>query len=414
MRVTVISTGNEIVTGHSRDTNGPYIARTLNTRGYLISRICTVGDVPERLGRELHRATEETDLVILTGGLGPTADDYTRQVVADVVGRGLEQDAHALDHVRRILKHHDVPLDPAHRRQAMFPRGAEVFPNPRGTACGFACSAGEATLVVMPGVPEEMRAMFEDSVLPYLTEGPGDSTQTRKVHLFGVPESEVDRKIADMTERHRNPSVGLTVDKSVVSICLSARAQSSSRAEKLLNKDERELKRRFGGAVFGSDEMTLAGAVAELLDRTDVRLAIAESCTGGAAGSMVVDVVGISQFFLLDVVAYSNAAKINILDVSADEIEEHGAVSPEVAASMAEGVCRQSGAEMGVSTTGIAGPGGGTAEKPVGLVYCGVTLRGESRVHRLDLRGDRQHIKDRAARHALNFARLALLESSDL
>jgi nicotinamide-nucleotide amidase len=311
--------------------------------------------------------------------------------------------------VRKVLGEHGVDLSRSHERQAFFPEGSETFPNARGTALGFACPVGEAMLVAMPGVPDEMKGMFTDHVLPHLLQEYRGHSAVRKVHLFGVPESQVDERIGDMTEEERNPSVGLTVARGVVSICLRARSEREGRCRELLDTDEAVVRRRFGNAVFGVDETTLAIALSQLLEEEDLRIGVAESCTGGEAGSLLVDVPGISRFFLLDVVAYSNEAKISELSVPAEELEAFGAVSQQVARSMARGVCEACGADVGISTTGIAGPTGGTPQKPVGLVYFGVCLDGRTSAHRLQFRGDRRRVKDFAARHALNFARLALL-----
>ena len=413
MQVTVLSTGNEIVSGSNVDTNGPYLARDLTRHGFDILRMETVGDRASVLQAELERAAGDSEVIILTGGLGPTADDRTRRAVAGAAGRDLVCDENALKHVRDVLSEHGIELSPSHRRQAHFPEGADTFPNARGTALGFACSIGQATLVAMPGVPDEMVHMYENEVRPFLLEKYEGHISVRKVHLFGLPESRVDDRIADMMDEERNPSVGLTGKKSVVSVCLRANGPDGESVEKMLDADERELRERFGDACFGTDETTLAGALSAQLEAHDVRIGVAESCTGGEAGSLLVDVPGISRFFLLDVVAYSNEAKIRELGVPREEIETHGAVSPEVAMDMARGVCETSGAELGISTTGIAGPTGGTPEKPVGLVYFGVCFRGETISHELQFRGGRQRVKDRAARHALNFARLALLAAPD-
>lgn len=409
MQVTVFSTGQELLNGASRDTNAPMIARTLSAHGFVINRQETLGDSPHDLEQELRRAAEDSDVIVLTGGLGPTADDRTRRAVARAAERDLVSDEQALQHLTDVLSGYGVELTESHRRQASFPEGAETFPNTRGTAYGFACPVGDATLVAMPGVPDEMRAMFHNEVLPYLLHRHHGQTKHRKVHLFGISESDVDRRIDDMMEVGRNPSVGVTVDHSVVSVCLHAHGNDPDRLEQMLREDEEELRRRFGGAVFGTDDTTLAGSVSGLLATTQRRIGVAESCTGGEIGSLLVDIPGISRFFLLDVVAYSNEAKMRQLSVPSDLIEAHGAVSAEVAMSMAQGVCEASGADLGISTTGIAGPTGGSPEKPVGLVHFGICLGDEVSSHQLKLGGNRRRIKNRAARHALNFARLALL-----
>jgi nicotinamide-nucleotide amidase len=264
-------------------------------------------------------------------------------------------------------------------------------------------------VIAMPGVPDEMRAVFREGALPLLLRRSRARILVRRVKLFGVPESTVDERVRDLTRAGRNPSVGLKVDHGSVSLCLRATAPSATEAEKLLLRDVRTIRERFGQAVLGLDDVSLAEVLGNQLVAAGMKLAVAESCTGGLVGDLLTDVPGISQVLLADLVCYSNESKVAQLGVPADQIDSHGAVSPEVARSMASGACRATGAELGISTTGIAGPGGGTAQKPVGLVYVGICLDGRTRTHRLQLRGPRRRIKDRAARHALNFARLALL-----
>ncbi len=410
MQVTIFSTGEELLNGVSQDTNGPLIARSLSTHGFRINRHEIIGDGPQTLREELGRAAADSEIIILTGGLGPTMDDRTRRAVAEAAERDLVCDDEALKHVEQVLTEHGVEISEAHRNQAFFPEGSDTFVNRRGTAYGFACPLGDATLIAMPGVPDEMRAMFHEQVLPYLRHKHHGRSRHRKIKLFGLPESDVDRRIEDMMREDRNPSVGITVDHSVVSICLRAYGEDSADLERLLDRDEAKLRERFGDAVFGTDATTLPDSVSELLERNHLQIAFAESCTGGQVGSLLVDVPGISRFFLLDVVAYSNRAKTDQLSVPSELIEQHGAVSPEVAKAMARGACEAAGADLGISTTGIAGPTGGRPGKPVGLVHFGVWMKGNVTSHKLHLKGDRQRVKDRAARHALNFARLSLLD----
>jgi nicotinamide-nucleotide amidase len=410
--VTIISTGEELVTGHAVDTNASFLASRLTAHGYEVRRLACVGDDPESLERELVRSADDSELIVVTGGLGPTADDRTRVAIARATGAELVLDEDSLEHVRRVIESYGHKITESHARQALFPAGAEIYPNHCGTARGFACLIGKAKAVMMPGVPNEMISMFNDSVLPSLLKDSTETILVRRANLFGVPESQVDDRIEDLMANGRNPSVGLKAEGGVVGICLYARASDMGEAERLIAEDLRVVRDRFGDDVFGYDDTTLGAAVSGLLEQHGVRVAIAESCTGGLIGSMLTEVPGISRFFLLDVVAYSNEAKIRELRVPAEEIESFGAASPQVAESMARGVCEMSGAELGISATGIAGPNGGTPEKPVGMVCVGLSLDGRTTSHVLQFRGDRQRIRDRAAKSALNLARLALLKRS--
>lgn len=412
MKATIISTGEELVTGHTVDTNASFLAAHLTAHGHTVRRLLALGDDPGALEGELSRAADDCELILVTGGLGPTADDRTRGAVARAAGVELVEDEESLEHVRRVIEAHGHKVTEAHATQALFPVGSEIFPNHRGTARGFACTIGKAKTVVMPGVPEEMQSMFTGTVLPWLSTERSEKVVVRKANLAGVPESQVDDLIRDLMAVGRNPAVGLKVEGGVVSICLRARAPSAEEAECLLEQDLDTIRNRFGDAVFGCDGTTLATALSDLLEQQGLTVAVAESCTGGLIGGMLTDVPGISRFFLLDVVAYGNDAKVSQLRVPPEQVTSFGAVSPQVAECMARGVCEISGADLGISTTGVAGPGGGTPHKPAGLVYVGLSLDGRTTSHVFQLRGDRQRIRDRAAKNALNLARLALLHRS--
>ncbi|MFO8006677.1 MAG: competence/damage-inducible protein A [Candidatus Brocadiia bacterium] len=414
-QATIISTGQELVLGRTVDSNAAFLADGLSVHGFHVRRMVTVGDEPDALEREIQRALQDGCLVIVTGGLGPTADDRTRGAIARAVGRELVEDEACRRHVEQRLATFGRQATPAQLSQARIPSEARVFPNSRGTARGFACEVDGRWLIALPGVPVEMRHMFADHVLPFLLEqlGPPGCVRVDAVHLFPISEADVDERLCDVTDAERNPSLGITVNDGIITVTVSARGESPGGAEKLIHRDFQMLKERFGELVLGRGVATLAEAVSQELERAGRRLAVAESVTGGLIGHMLVDVPGISRFFLLDVVAYSNAAKVHQLGVPEGLIEEHGAVSPEVARSMAEGARDLAGADLGLSSTGIAGPTGGSPEKPVGLVYVALAADGRTQVRRLELRGDRWRVKDRAAKHALNMLRLALKDGLD-
>jgi len=264
--VAIVSVGEEIVTGQTPDTNARFLAWQLMQHGFRVRRIVAVGDDPEVVKSELRSASADCELIVLTGGLGPTADDRTRGAIAEVAGTRLVLDADSAEHVRRIVQAHGRDVSEGHLRQAYFPAGSEVFPNPRGTARGFACSVGGSTLIAMPGVPAEMRAVFRGGVLPYLLAQHRERTVVATVNLFGLPESEVDSKLEDLMGAERNPQVGLKVEEGVVSVCLRATAASVRQARALIERDVQTVCERFGDAVFGRDETTLAQALSELLE----------------------------------------------------------------------------------------------------------------------------------------------------
>ena len=411
MRTTILATGEELLYGRTLDANGAFMARALGLTGFQVVRHVVVGDVPGALYEELVRAGADSELIVMSGGLGPTADDRTRGAVARAAGARLVEDPAARRHVEERLRSFGREPSPAHLTQALFPDGSVVFPNPRGTAAGFACRVGGAWLAAMPGVPGEMRPMFEQSVLPFLLEKltPAGHAAIGTVHLFPIAESDADERIADMSAEDRNPYVGITVSEGVITISSRACGATAEEAEELVRRDAETIRQRFGDLVFGSGGVSLAQALSAELERADTSIAVAESLTGGMVASLLVDVPGVSRHFLGGVVAYADAAKVDRLGVPEEVLREHGAVSPQVAEAMARGACAAFGAGLGLSTTGVAGPTGGSARKPVGLVYVGVCLDGRAAVHRLELAGDRARVRDRAAKYALNLARLALL-----
>jgi len=412
VRVTIVSTGEELLYGRTPDANGAFLARRLGLSGFQILRLVVVGDSPRALEAELRRAAADSDLIVMSGGLGPTADDRTRGAVARAAGTELVEDPATRRAVEERLRGFGREASPEQLTQALFPAGSIIFPNPRGTAAGFACKIEEAYLVAMPGVPDEMRAMFESAVLPFALEklAPATSVAVETVHLFPISESEADERIRDLSAEDRNPYVGITVSDGVITISVRACGQSASEAAELVRRDVQTIRERFGEVVFGSGGATLADALSAELERTGTTVGVAESLTGGLVGKMLVDVPGISRFFLGGIVAYGDQVKAAQLGVPPALLRDRGAVSPQGAESMARGACESVGAGLGISTTGIAGPDGATPEKPLGLVYVGVCLRGRTAVRRLNLRGDRARIRDRCAKHALNLARLALRE----
>ncbi len=415
LRATIISTGEELVSGRTADTNASFLAAELGRSGFDVRRLLALGDDPGALKGEILRCAQDSSVIAISGGLGPTADDRTRQAIAEAVGADLVEDADSRQHVARRLHGFGREVNEHHLAQAFFPAGSTIFPNPRGTARGFACRLADGWLVAMPGVPGEMKAMFAESVLPFLLREvpPVGAMAVETVNLFPASESEVDERVRDLSAADRNPVLGITVRDGVISVSVRACGSDEARAQELVDRDLRTLDERFGRLVFGRGRATLASALSEQLERTGITIGVAESVTGGLVGDMLVSVPGISRFLLADVVAYDNDAKVHLLGAPTWEIEAHGAVSPQVAESMARGICSAAGSRLGVSTTGIAGPTGGTPQKPVGLVYVGVCLDGEAAVARLELRGDRQRVRDRAAKHALDMARLTLLDGLD-
>ena len=408
MKAIIISVGDELTSGQTVDTNSAHLARELDGLGIHTARHMTVGDDREAVAGAITAAAAQAELVLVTGGLGPTADDLTRQGLADAMG-GVElvEDAASLAAMEAFFRRRGRVMVAANRIQAMFPAGSTPIANSRGTAAGIAAKLGRADVYVMPGVPVEMRRMFAERIAPELPAGTS-AVVRRVLHTFGTGESDVGSRLADLMARGTNPLIGTTVAAGLVSVRVTARAQDAEAARAMADAAVAEVSSRLGDWVVGEGDHAMAAAVGAGLRERGQTLVTAESCTGGLIGKMVTDPAGSSDYYLGGVVSYANAAKRDLLGVREQTLAEHGAVSEPVAREMARGARERFGADWAVSATGIAGPGGGSEEKPVGLVYIGVSGPGVDEAHRHVLPGDRETIRLRAATAALNHLRLAL------
>jgi len=409
MSAIVLAVGDELTAGQTVDTNSAYLSRRLRELGIATSAHVTVGDDRAAVAAALGDAAGRAELVIVTGGLGPTADDITRDGLADAMGVALAPHEPSLRRIEEFFRLRGRQMVAANRVQAMLPGGAEAMDNCCGTAPGIAARLGGAAVFVLPGVPHEMREMFERHVAPRLPAAPG-TIACRTLHAFGAGESDIGAKIADLMRRGANPAVGTTVCAGVISVRIAARAADAAEAARLADAAAAEVRRRLGELLFAQDDDTLAAAAGTLLRARGQTLATAESCTGGAIGELVTAVAGASDYYLGGVVSYANAAKRDLLGVSEELLVENGAVSEPVAAAMAEGCRRRFGADWALAVTGIAGPAGGSAEKPVGLVYIALSGAEGTQVQRHVFPGDRATVRSRSAMAALNMLRLALCE----
>ncbi len=414
MTAGIISVGTELTTGQCVDTNAAWLSGQLTRRGVEVVEHVTVGDDRERIRDAISHVLDRSDLVIITGGLGPTPDDVTRHALADAIGQPLEESREALAQLRAMFERWQRALHESNLVQALIPAGCTVLPNARGTAPGIAYRRGDARLFALPGVPAEMKAMFEAAVLPALgTRGGTGCTRSARLLCFGISEARLGETLADLMAAGRNPSVGTTASAAVISVRVNARGGDEAEAVRLLDADAVEIRRRLGQVVFAEGEETLQTAVAKLLARQCKTVATAESCTGGLLAKRLTDVSGSSVYFLRGIVAYANEVKTDLLNVPAKLIETHGAVSAPVAGAMATGCRSAAAADFALSITGIAGPSGGNPpKKPVGLVFIGLVDSASVAVRRF-LFGDhltRGEIRDRACKMALNMLRLRLLE----
>jgi nicotinamide-nucleotide amidase len=408
MRAIIIAVGDELISGASLDTNSQYLARQLAGQGIVTESHWVVGDDETAVADAVTRAGAAADVVIVTGGLGPTADDLTRQALAKALGSELVLDDRCLATIENFFYSRARKMQPSNRIQAMIPAGAEPMENATGTAPGIAARIGSARVFVLPGVPHEMKTMFEAQVVHRLPRRE-QFIAGRTIHTFGAGESEVASVIADLMRRDANPSVGTTVDAGLVSVRIGSRAKTSQDAQRQVEDTSMEIKRRLGKLVIGENDATMASVVGGLLRARKERLATAESCTGGLIGQLVTSVPGSSDYYLGGIVGYANQAKVDLLGVDEELIADHGAVSEKAAAAMAEGCRARFRSDWAVSTTGIAGPGGGTESKPAGLVYVGLSGPPGSEVYRYVFPGDRATVRLRTALAALNHLRLSLL-----
>lgn len=411
----IISIGTELTLGQTVDTNAAWLAARLAAIGIRAARHITVADDLEAIRDVLREAAGHGDIVLVTGGLGPTADDLTREAVAAAIGQPLEPHAPSAQQIRAFFAARGCEMPDTNRRQALLPRGAAAIENPSGTAPGIAVHIGGKRSYFMPGVPYEMRRMFERDVEPALrSEANGRVIVTRTLRCIGVGESNIGAKLRDLMTRGRNPEIGTTAEMGVIGVRINASADSAEVAEALAAKDETEISARLGDCVFGREDETLAAVVGRMLRTRQETVATAESCTGGLIGTLVTDVAGSSDYYIGGVVSYSDESKTRLVGVDSALLRSDGAVSESTARGMADGVRNALGADWGLSTTGIAGPGGGSSEKPVGLVYLALACGSDVVVRRLLLGGEgpRDVIRYRASLAALNLLRKTLVESS--
>lgn len=401
MRGEIVAVGTELLLGQIVNTNAAYLARALAELGVEVYRQTVVGDNRQRLVAALRDALTRAELVVTCGGLGPTPDDLTREAVAEALGLPLLEDGEARRAIEEFCRRHGLPLDYGAERQAMVPAGSVVLPNEVGSAPGFIARDGDRVVVSLPGPPAELRPMLERAVA-YLAALPGGRAQvilSRVLRLAGIGEAAAALAAGELLEG-ANPTVAPYARPGEVQFRITARAPSRGEAAALIARVEEELRRRLGEYVFGADDESMEVVVGNLLRRRGLALALAESCTGGLVSRKVTSVPGSSDYYVHGVVSYANEAKVRILGVPRETLERWGAVSWQTAVAMARGALAL-GADVAASTTGIAGPGGGTAAKPVGTVYFGLATPTAAWWRHRVFAGDRATVQEWAAQEAL-------------
>jgi nicotinamide-nucleotide amidase len=406
MTCVVMSIGTELTRGELVNSNAAWLGAELTGLGFEVSEHVAVDDDIGRIVETLHRLGSSARVVVATGGLGPTTDDLTTAAVAKAIGAAMVRDEASLDTIRRRLERAGRTLTATNAKQADFPDGADILPNPAGTAPGFGVRIGECVAYFMPGVPVEMRRMFEEQVSKRIRPLAPNTLYQHHLRTFGLPESVVGEKLAGVEEVYPGTTIGYRAHFPEVEVKVLARGPSHSAAHELCDRATIDVRARLGAYVYGEAGDTFAGVVGRALRARGWTLAIAESCTGGLVGHMLTLEPGASEFLVLDAVTYANSAKSKILGVDGEVIRWHGAVSPEVACAMAEGARRVSGADVALSLTGVAGPSGGSEAKPVGTVHIAVARPdGTTDVQHRLFSGDRARIQTLASYAGLQLVR---------
>jgi len=401
MIVELVSTGTELLLGEILNTNAMYLAKRLNELGFSVLYQSTVGDNRQRMAEVLQTAINRADIVITTGGLGPTQGDITKEVTAQILNLPLVEHQPSVQRIRCYFANRHMPI--SNLRQALLPQGAIAVDNDWGTAPGVILPFGNKLIINLPGPPHEMKAMFEQRIVPYLMLHYGEQgiIHSKVLRIFGLGESAVEEKIYDLIKEQTNPTLALLVRDGEIHIRLTAKAASMATAETLIAPLEDKIRQRLRNYIFGINEETPEAVVGKLLVEKKLTLAVAESCTGGLVSSKITDIPGSSTYLLGSVVCYTNPVKIAAVGVPPDILAEFGAVSEQTARAMASGIRERFKTDIGLSITGIAGPTGGTKDKPVGLVYIGVAGPLGIEHYRYIFSGSRVAIKQRAALAAL-------------
>ncbi|MBO0719264.1 MAG: competence/damage-inducible protein A [Blastocatellia bacterium] len=402
----IIAIGSEMLTPFRTDTNSLWLTERLNALGIDVKLKTIVGDDEARLEEALRESLRRSEIIISTGGLGPTEDDITRKTFARVLDRQLLLNEPILARIKARFAQRGIPMPKINERQAMILQGAQILENNHGTAPGMLIEEGARTVVVLPGPPREMRPMFDAEVMPVLKQRAGDLLIIRrKLSIFGLTESRTDEIAAPIYTGYTNPTTTILFKDGQVELHLTAQASLESEAAGLLDELAGRLDEALGDYIFSRRDETLEEVVGERLRANGYTLATAESCTGGLLSGRITEVPGSSEYFLEGAVTYSNQAKTRRLGVPAELIEKHGAVSEEVATAMASGVRELAGSTFGIGITGIAGPGGGTVEKPVGLVYIALAEDSQAAARKFFFPGDRQLIRTLSVNAALDLIR---------
>lgn len=411
MIVELISVGTEILLGNIVNTNAAYLSEKCAALGLSCYYQDVVGDNEERLCETIKTALSRADILLLSGGLGPTQDDLTKEVAARVMGKPLYLHEESKAAIQAFFEKRGLEITDNNWKQAMMPEGCIVVDNPNGTAPGVIMAENGKHVILMPGPPNEMIPMFETSIIPYLSKLQSGVIFSQTVKVCGVGESKVETMVKDLIEGQTNPTIATYAKTGEVHLRVTARADDEKEARKLVKPVVKDLKARFGGHIYTTDdEVTLEKAIVDLLLANKLTISTVESCTGGLLAARLINVPGVSEVFKSGYITYSNKAKRRLLGIKKNTLLKHGAVSKEIAREMVKGAALISKADVTVSVTGIAGPDGGSEEKPVGLVYIGCNVCGRITVKEYHFSGDRSKIRENTVSAALSLMRECILQ----
>ena len=410
MKTEIITVGTEILLGDILNTNTHYLSNELANMGIDVYYQITVGDNEQRLLSQLKESFKRSDLVILTGGLGPTEDDITKEVCAKYFNMEMEFHEQSWDKIIEI--HNKMNRKPTenNRKQAYFPKGSLILPNKYGTAPGCIMEKDKKTIIVMPGPPKEMKPMFDNYVKPFLLKDNKNILKSKVLRIIGMGESKIENDLLDLIDKQINPTIATYAKDGECTVRITAKGKNEKEVESLIEPISNEIKSRFKEKVYGEDDTAIEDEVAKILVDNNLTIAVAESCTGGMVAADLINYPGISSVFMEGCVTYSNEAKMMTLNVKKETLNTVGAVSEQCAKEMSEGVAARHNTNIGLSTTGIAGPEGGSEDKPVGLVYMGITINNKTIVKKYIFNWNRQQIRSRACKTLLNDLRLELLK----
>ena len=410
MDAEIIGVGSELLLGQISNTDAQYISQKLSQLGINVFYHTVVGDNKNRLKEALEIASRRADLIFTTGGLGPTMDDLTKETIADFLGLNMFLHEESIEAIKGYFAKRGRTMSQNNNKQACFPEGAKIMPNNHGTAPGAIVENKGKVFIILPGPPGELQPMFEDYVIPYLERKSKEQITSRVLKVYGMGESVMEEKIKDLIINQSNPTIAPLAGSSELTIRITAKTARGEDPYKLIQPLEEKVRQRLGDLVYGVDDDTLESVVLRLLVESKKTIATAESCTGGLIAKRITSIPGASQAFIEGVVSYSNQSKIERLGVSEATLAKNGAVSPETAEEMVRGILETTGADLGAAVTGIAGPGGGTANKPVGLVYIGIgDKEGHFTVNSYNFLGGRKKVQEMAASMALDSIRRRLL-----